>query len=562
MSQRSRRVPRAVAEFGERQYRETGALAVEILRVKASTLRKHFAQLRGIVFLVAVISLDRIRVYFFDASGVLHLGENVSVEVYKKIRRASRLIARYEKPREPTPEELRMEATEEVRSLLARAIRRVSRHMGLTEPDFPPLFVSSSPVGEGQNFGLALDGDAFVIEEASVRASWREGLALRAAVLLHLDPDRRLAQWSVTLGNAIAYSLLRGDSRTGWLRAWLRASKKSGRLSVVTHLVYHAESYDSRGFRSLLDVLREASPPIKGWKQFQQVLDVVHSSHEVNLGTERYHSLREFCGLLPSPRRLAQTDSPVPEIHLGVRAVVNPLALDQRITWQRPSDDDKALLRLDYIQGSHVSAATVSDSGSGSDLLALEYRLELDDVVPKSGGILPQVDRIVTWALSRLGRSREVSPTVEARIDFRQAELPAAERAVLERLYSGDPQVLRDTFIGSPERMESLIRTGNLLLLPEFNHLGLQPNLLITGSEESVRQATEGAAIERTLLLTEDGAVAIVSSPPHWRVELLRRCTDTDIAVYPLLRVVSSRGLVRYEPLLPTSLPRFESQAT
>ena len=99
MPRSAREVPKEIAAFGERQFKETGATAVEVLRVKAAVMRKHFRKLKGITFLVAVVSLDRVRVYFFNAAGVMLIGENIEPSIYVKIRRASKLIVKFEKPK-------------------------------------------------------------------------------------------------------------------------------------------------------------------------------------------------------------------------------------------------------------------------------------------------------------------------------------------------------------------------------------------------------------------------------------------------------------------------------
>ena len=135
-------VPKEIAAFGERQFKETGAAAVEVLRVKAAVMRKHFKKLKGITFLVAVVSLDRVRVYFFNAAGIMLVGENVVPSIYSKIRRASKLIAKFEKPKELTPEELRIEATQDLRDSLAKSIRRISRSLASGEPPFPDIFIT------------------------------------------------------------------------------------------------------------------------------------------------------------------------------------------------------------------------------------------------------------------------------------------------------------------------------------------------------------------------------------------------------------------------------------
>ena len=82
MVRTSRELPKELAEFGQRQFNETGAQSVEVLRVKAAVIRKYWAKLKGIAFLVGVVSLDRVRVYFFSATGVMLVGENVDHDIY------------------------------------------------------------------------------------------------------------------------------------------------------------------------------------------------------------------------------------------------------------------------------------------------------------------------------------------------------------------------------------------------------------------------------------------------------------------------------------------------
>ena len=138
----AREVPKEIAAFGEKQFKETGAAAVEVIRVKAAVMRKHFRELKGITYLVAVVAIDRVRIYFFNAAGVMLVGENVEVSMYQKVRSSSKLIAKFEKPRELTPEEKRIEATQELRDSLAKAIRRVTRVLTTASPTFPDIYVT------------------------------------------------------------------------------------------------------------------------------------------------------------------------------------------------------------------------------------------------------------------------------------------------------------------------------------------------------------------------------------------------------------------------------------
>jgi hypothetical protein len=71
MSRRARKIPSTIADFGEKQFKDLNPDLVEVLRVKASTIRKYWSQLRGITFLVAVVTSERVRIYFFNSQAVM-----------------------------------------------------------------------------------------------------------------------------------------------------------------------------------------------------------------------------------------------------------------------------------------------------------------------------------------------------------------------------------------------------------------------------------------------------------------------------------------------------------
>jgi hypothetical protein len=181
----AREIPKEIAAFGERQFKETGAAAVEVLRVKAAVMRKHFSKLKGITFLVAVVSLDRVRVYFFNAAGVMLVGENIETSMYGKIRSKSKLITKYEKPKILTPEELRIEATQDLRDSLTKSIRRISRFLATREPTFPDIFITRiTPTSSIHSFGMQISVDGeFLFEETALIEKSAEGIIARSAFL-------------------------------------------------------------------------------------------------------------------------------------------------------------------------------------------------------------------------------------------------------------------------------------------------------------------------------------------------------------------------------------------
>mgnify|MGYP000624977589 CR=1 FL=1 len=551
MGRVDRKVPSAIAEFGERQFHETGALAVEVLRIKASTLRKYFGRLRGIVYLVAVINRDRTRVYFFDAGGMLHLGENMSADLYKKVRRASRLIARFEQPPEPTAEELRMEATEELRSMLARALKRVSRVLARGEPTFPPLFVSRAEHQDRYALGVVFENESVVVEETAIRGAWRDGLVYRVAALLHVSPQAREAPWTHLWANALAYSLLKGEQKRAWLRVWAKTLEGTPAWPFMLHLIEHSQTYEGTGFRSLLGVVEDPEH-VQTWEQFATVLKVIHESIELSMGTEAYAQFMEFYDLLRRPKSLVQRPIALPEFHLRPRAIPNPSPMGLRLSECRPEDAEAEWLRVNYLEGSEPRVLVIGISEEGARVRSLEYALRLDDIVPKSGGVLAHGRRLLRWAMDRLGVDTERASPVTGRIEFRESFLATPERAVLERLCEGDPIILRNSLIGSPERIKTLMETGNLLLLPSFNHIGIRPDFLLVGDGDAIRKIVADSAVESTVLVTDECAYAVVSAPSVWGRMLLERCTLRGVAVYPIVSTSSKHELVRCEVLLPS----------
>ncbi|MHA1742308.1 MAG: hypothetical protein ACTSVD_09500 [Candidatus Thorarchaeota archaeon] len=550
MSRTARQIPRALAEFGERQFRETGALAVEVLRVKASTIRKHFRRLAGIAFLVAVINRDRVRVYFFDAAARMLLGENLEADVYAKIRKTSRLITKFEKPREPTEEELRMEATEGIRSLLARSIKRVARILARSEPEFPAIFVTpKESVSAGQSFGVNVQADGtFLFEEPALRAAWVEGLALRVAFLTHLDPNRRCETISQLVGNAVALSQLKSEPRSRFQNQWLKASKDDSTLPVVRHLIEHTATYLGNGFRWLVSAI-ERAPRDRSLSDWLKALEAIHNSIEVSLGTGDIHTIRGLCNTLSRPARLKSAKHELPSIHLGPRAVCNvlPLGTYLGVVDGPPADGSVILAEITYSSTSGPRRLCFV-LGQGERVNLFSYRLDIDDVFPKPGGVVSHGSAVLRWALQRLGVVTEFHPTYYVRLEMRENTLPPGERAVLERLSIGDPQILRNSLIGSPERVRSLLNSKHVVLLPDFNHVGIRPNYLLVGPPALVEKAVSGNTLECTVLATEDTAYAVVSAPGQWQEWLGRSCLDVRLTMYPILHIESPRRLFRHEP--------------
>ena len=556
MQKRSRGVPKELAFFGEKQFHDTGAAAVEILRVKASTIRKHFKSLKGTAFLVAVVNLDRVRIYMFNQAGVMLGAENLEEPQYFRIRKTSRLLSKFEKPIPPTEEELRMEATEDLRSALSRAIRKVSRSLAQSEPDFPTIFVTKEIVGSGlQSFGLRIDDDgAIFFAEESLKEEWSPGIVLRAAFLALLRNDNANLAFSSSIGNALAFSLLKGTTKKQWLKVWRENTKGTPFLPLVNHLVKHSGTYSDRGFSWVLSLLQKLNEPIDG-ESLIEALKLIHGNLEVALGTEHYHVIQGFCKTLVKPRKLAARRHILDAIHLAPRVLCNPIPLGIQLTVETSETsqkDDSTWLEVECIAGQKKQFLTIRPSSAFS-LESIHYMLNIEDFLPKPTGIAMHGKDVLRWALRSLGVSSKREATFEANLVLKDTEIKSGERAVLGRLAEGQLDVLSNTLIGSPQRLEALTKKDCIVLVPDFNHLGLKHDFLIVGDTKAVKTTISAHALEATIFEVSERSYAIVSAPHIWGKELLIVAAAAGLGVYPIAHIDSSRGFLRREDVFPSN---------
>ncbi|MHA2386126.1 MAG: hypothetical protein ACXAEE_07945 [Candidatus Thorarchaeota archaeon] len=551
MSRSARNVPKEIALFGQRQFRETGASAVEVLRVKASTIRKHFSKMKGITFLVSVISRDRVRVYFFNSAGNMLIGVNIDFEKYEKVRKTSKLVTKFEKPRPLTKEELRIEATEELRQDLSKTLKRVVRFLGKKEPEFPVIFVTrESSIGTTQGFGLLTEDDgALVFEQGLLESKWRDGLVTRASVLQLLDWDKRNSDFSASIGNAIALASLEGPKRAEWLATWIKRTKETSYLPIVNHLSKHSDTYSWRGFARILDLVERV--PELAEDKWIRALREIHDTTEVSLGTEEQISIEGFCKTLSKSRKLASKRHVLESIHLAPRVLCDPTSLGITLSIGEGRSKDEPWLQIEYLDGAQQRLLTII-KGDENPLIGIAYELNLEDVFPKSGGVLSKGNDVLSWILKKIGVKDERENTFQASIGFSSKEIAAAENAVLERLASGSFKILSDTLVGSPQRMDSLVKTGRVVLLPDFNHAGLCPNLLLQGDYDRLAEVAS-FSIESTIFHAGVESYALVTSPSAWRRMVLASASDNGVAVWPVVRAISSRRMIRSEDTFPES---------
>ncbi|MGY5878621.1 MAG: hypothetical protein RTV31_00165 [Candidatus Thorarchaeota archaeon] len=548
MSRSAREIPKVIAAFGEKQFKETGAAAVEVLRVKAAVMRKHFRQLKGIVFLVAVISLDRTRVYFFNAAGVMISGENLDASIYAKVRKSSKLIAKFEKPKILTQEELRIEATQELRDNFGKAIRRVTRFLAAKEPSFPDIFVTRTKNEEPiQDFGLQVSDDfEFIFEENVLSQKWTEGLLIRSAFLLHLEKKHWSNETACAIGNSLAQILLKQPVRNHWTQMWTKQSKDTVWATSVTHFQEHCETYGSDYYNWLVSVIQGSSSTVEP-SSWIQALSNIHDSVVIPVGTSEYHAIDGFCKTLTKPNQLVKRRHLLESIHLSPRIFCDSSSLGNQLTVSLDDEEqDDSWASVQIVNGSSSQILTIGTQNQ--ELIdAIEYWLNLEDIYPSSTGPLSHGLDIVRRALEKLGVLSNPVNTFEARLEMKEDRfLETKEIAVLERLLMGDLDIISNTLVGSPQIVKRLLEKECIVFVPDFHHLGIEPDFVVHGSYVDVKRIGQ-FTLESTLFKCNTTAYAIVSAPTSWRKPLLESAFDSNLDIWPILSTKSERRLLRDE---------------
>ena len=548
LSKSSRDIPKTIAAFGEKQFKETGAMAVEVLRVKNVVMRKYFRQLRGIVFLVAIVSLDRVRVYFFNAAGIMVIGENLDQSTYEKIRKSSKLVAKFEKPKVLTPEELRIEATQELRDALGKAIRRVSRFIAVKEPSFPDIFVTKSKLQEiSQNFGLQItEKRELLFEETALSQKWVDGLLLRAAYLIHLEIPHSNYEAASSIGNAIGLSLLKDSIRQTWLGEWKKRSKGTEWMPLVNHFFKHYSTYTPESYSWIRSVLNDVSEGMNQ-DQWRNVLSTIHDALVIPLTTEDYHVINGFCKTLTNPKQLDRRRYLLEQVHLAPRLFFDPSPLGVTThVFESVTPTHDAWAQVGYISGNSLRYLEIGSSGT-EELVSIDYWLNLEDIYPSAGSPFSHGRDIIHRALEKIGIMKPIDGTFETSISMSSSRsIDTKERAVLERLVLGNLEILENTIVGSPMVLNSLFQNGCITYIPEFYHLGINQEFLLHGPYDVIHDITRNS-LETTIFRTQKEAYGIISVPTSWRDSMISSIAANSIDVYPIVFINSPRRILRDE---------------
>jgi hypothetical protein len=229
-----------------------------------------------------------------------------------------------------------------------------------------------------------------------------------------------------------------------------------------------------------------------------------------------------------------------------------PLGSTLSISKDDKSSNSEDWLTLQYLEGSERKSVILSEGGTET-ITSIDYILNIDDIFPKPAGIVAHGKDFIRWAKKSMNLNTDTKHTFETSIEFSTTELATDEKAVLERLIEGDLDIILNSLVGSPQRVDSLVRKGKVVFVPNFQHLGVIPNLLIIGGYDSLYPVVKECSLESTILNSDKEAYAIVCAPVYWEMKTLDDALNEGLQVYPIVEFHSTRQIVRYEPILPSN---------
>ncbi|MHA1929517.1 MAG: hypothetical protein ACTSV2_13155, partial [Candidatus Thorarchaeota archaeon] len=288
-----------------------------------------------------------------------------------------------------------------------------------------------------------------------------------------------------------------------------------------------------------------------------KALQMVHDNHEVSLGTEASHIIRSFCNTLSNPRKLLSKKHILKSIHLAPRAICDITTLGYHLTpkFSDHMEPDSDWLNVQCYDKSESKIFSLVES-EDDPIKSIKYFLNIDDVLPKSGGVISQGRSIVSWALSAIGLGDQMMHTFDSEIEFSGKDILEPEKAILERLSLGKLSILANTLIGSPQRISSLVKLGSVILLPDFNHIGLRPNFFVTSESKGLQHTLDTFALEYTMFSTASTNYAVVSAPTIWGSNLIDAAVQDGCDVFPIIHASSQRKLLRSENVFPEDVSK------
>jgi len=278
-------------------------------------------------------------------------------------------------------------------------------------------------------------------------------------------------------------------------------------------------------------------------------LTEIHNSTIIPVGTSEYHVIDGFCKTLGKPQQLVKRRHLIESIHLAPRVLCDSTSLGNQIgisIVDEASDDVWA--SVNFVNDSRIQTLTIGTQGTMS-IDAIEYWLNLEDIFPSSTGLVSHGLDIVRRTLEKMGVRSLPASTFEARLEMKKERaLESKDIAVLERLQLGDLEIISNTLVGSPHIVKRLLEKGSIVFVPDFNHLGIEPDFVLHGSYDDIQRIGR-STLEATILKCDAEAFAIVSAPTSWRRPLLESAYDSELQIWPIISVRSNRRLLRDEHL-------------
>ncbi len=533
-----RQVLLALKEFANKEFASKGPESVEVLRIKSSTLIKHFKKLRGVTYIIAETYKDYVRIYFFLPQGILLGADNFEHEKYQKARKEARLIYRLAKPEEPTEADLYLQATEQVFKRFTKTLKKVQRTLNLKILNDPVVFISKTPLNEENSlFGTTRFEDRVVFEEKYIDMPIIEGMMIREA-FRNLCPKPIVnSELIIELANFVALKMLSKEEKESWKSKWI---KNSASYDLTTHLLRHEYTYDFPNISELVNHIKGISPNVVE-KRGYEILEAYHSLHYIRNENIAYvidEALKDLT--LFSEHRHKEL---VEAIHLEPRIIPNYKAYGLSVSLDKNDTTKDYLIKIETQNNQYFISLKQETT---SEITEYTHTLMFQQVMPKRDGwgLTNKIRGILLRNI--LGLSVN-SNSISKSISFDKINMITTEDE-LELFHTINKKGTIDQ--SQLEIIEEAITSNKIQVFLSFHHVIPPPNILLNVSKHDnfkfVKEHICSIIPESHVFKTHIGGIILLHIPIEWWSNIITQIPK-DVYIEPIVHF-ESKGILYHNP--------------
>ena len=531
-----RQVLLTLREFVDREFKSKGPESVELLKIKNSTLIKHFKKLKGVTYIVAETFKDYVRIYFFLPQGILLGADNFEHEKYQKARKEARLLYRQAKPKEPTEADLYIEATEHVYKQYNKMVKRVQRILNLKILNEPVVFISKTPLNEQNSlFGTTRNEERVVFEERYIDNPIMEGLMIREA-FRNLCPQPIVSTaLCIELGNFVALKMITSEEHDNWKNRW---EKYTTNPEITIHLLHHEFSYNFPNIAELVSHIKGISPTFIEQNP-SKIIETYHGLHYIRndniayMIEEAYRDIKAYVDK-------QQTDM-ARAIHFVPRIIPNYVVFGKTLTLSN-NPIEEYIMKVQTTENNYY----FTNSESGNIVKRYTHYILFQQVMPKKEG-WGLASKMRNWLLRKtLGLSTNTNP-IKISIEFKETNTkPEEDEYEILQDINKYPSHLSIYF----EKVKEAIAANRAQIFPSFHHVIASPNIVVITSNNASFKYLEDKIFtmlpEAHTYAFNKGGFALLHIPMEWWHYIISDIPD-DVKIEHI-RVFESNGELYHLP--------------